>query len=220
MENQKARCRSYNIRLCLYLCFKRIFDIICSILAAVILSPVFIIAAILVKAEDNGCIFYTHRRVGLGGRHIGIYKFRSMEEGADKLEDMLTPEQLEEYSKEFKLDDDPRVTRIGRFLRKSSIDELPQLINILRGEMSFVGPRPVLPQELAMVYSEAEQQKILSVKPGLTGYWAAYGQKGSLYGNGDRQRMELYYVENRSAFLDIKILFATVSAVIYRMKHK
>ncbi len=198
----------------IYLFFKRVFDVICSVLALIILSPVLLAVAILVKREDGGPVFYKHRRVGFHGAEIAIYKFRSMRVNADKLEDMLTPEQLAQYSKEFKVDNDPRITKIGNFLRRTSLDELPQLINILKGELSFVGPRPIMEKELLTYYPGEKGVRLLSVKPGLTGYWQAYARNNALYEDGERQKMELYYVKNHSFLLDLKILFATVGAVI------
>lgn len=203
-----------------YLFFKRVFDVVCSLLALLILSPVFLAAAIIIKAEDGGAVFYTHKRVGFLGAEIGVHKFRSMRVDADRPEGLLTPGQLEQYGKEFRLDDDPRVTKIGNFLRRTCVDELPQLLNVLRGELSLVGPRPVLEQELQLYYPGEKRKRLLGVKPGLTGYWAAYGRNDALYGNGERQRMELYYVENRSTLLDLKILFSTVGAVVYRIRAK
>lgn len=196
-----------------YLCIKRLFDFTSSVLMLVILLPVFLLIAIIVKAEDGGNVFYKHQRVGINGKKIGIYKFRSMKLNADKLEDMLTSEQLEEYQREFKIDNDPRITKIGDFLRRSSLDELPQLINIIKGELSVIGPRPVIEQELSM-YESADREKFLSVKPGLTGYWQAYARNNATYESGERQKMELYYVDNASIWLDIKILFRTVYSVL------
>lgn len=109
---------------------------------------------------------------------------------------------MEQYIKEFKIDDDPRVTNIGAFLRRTSLDELPQLLNVLKGDLSIVGPRPIVEKETEM-YGE-QIAKFLSVKPGLTGYWQAYGRSNISYENGERQRMEMYYIENRSLWLDIK----------------
>lgn len=138
-----------------------------------------------------------------------------MKLNADKLEDMLTPEQLEEYKKEFKINNDPRITKIGKFLRKTSLDELPQLFNILKGELSVIGPRPVVAEELEM-YGESERAKFLSVKPGLTGYWQAYARNNATYESGERQRMELYYVDHACIWFDIKILLKTVISVFTR----
>ena len=193
----------------LYRAIKRIFDIVSSLCMVLILSPVFVLIAILVKGEDGGNVFYKHQRIGMNGKKIGIYKFRSMKLNADKLEDMLTAEQLEEYQREFKIDNDPRVTKIGDFLRRSSLDELPQLINIIKGDLSVIGPRPVIEQELSR-YEGSDREKFLSVKPGLTGYWQAYARNNATYESGKRQRMELYYVDHASVWLDIKILFRTV----------
>ena len=128
------------------------------------------------------------------------------------LEKILTPEQLEQYVKEFKIDNDPRITKIGGFLRKTSLDELPQLINILKGELSIVGPRPIVEKETEIYGSDIA--KLLSVKPGLTGYWQAYARNNATYESGERQRMEMYYVEHCSLWLDIKILCRTVFSVI------
>ena len=181
----------------------------------ILLLPVFAIISILVKAEDGGNVFYKHNRIGMNGKKIGVYKFRSMKLNADKLEDVLTPEQLEEYKREFKIENDPRITKIGNFLRKSSLDELPQLINILKGDLSVIGPRPIVEPELQR-YNEADRRKFLSVKPGLTGYWQAYARNNATYESGERQKMELYYVDHACVWLDIKILFKTVISVLKR----
>ena len=149
-----------------------------------------------------------------------------MKKHADDLEKMLTPEQLEEYHTEYKLLDDPRLLGyrkagdgsrcFGAVIRKTSIDELPQILfNILlRGNMSVVGPRPILPDELEENYSPEEQKLLLSVKPGLTGYWQAYARNDATYASGERQQMELYYIYNRSFMLDIKIILQTVVSVV------
>ncbi len=196
----------------LFLYGKRIFDITSSVLGMIVAIPIFIIIAILIKKEDGGPIFYKHRRVGLNGKTFDLYKFRTMSVGADNLLESLSVEQLENFKKEFKLEDDPRITKIGNVLRRSSLDELPQLINILRGEMSLVGPRPLVQDELANY--GINQEKLLSIKPGLTGYWQAYARNNVSYESGERQKMEMYYVEHVSLWLDIKILFKTVETVI------
>lgn len=194
---------------------KRIFDFVFSLIALIVLSPVFLVLAIIIKGQDGGPVFYKQMRIGKNGKMIGVYKFRSMKVGADCLEDVLTPEQLEQYQKEFKLEDDPRVTKIGEFLRKTSLDELPQLANILGGSLSFVGPRPVIDSEINM-YSKEEQIKFLSVKPGLTGYWQAYARNNATYATGQRQKMELHYVDKASFWFDLRILLRTVKVVITR----
>ncbi len=197
-----------------YALFKRSADIVLSLIASAVLLPVFIVISLLIRAEDGGPALYAHTRTGLNGKLIKVYKFRSMKQGADKLESFLTAEQIEEYKKEYKLPHDPRISRIGRFLRRTSLDELPQIpINILfLGNMSIVGPRPVMEEE-TLLYGE-DRSLLLSVKPGLTGYWAAYSDKNTGYASGKRQEMELYYVQSRSVLLDIKIILKTVTTVL------
>lgn len=195
-----------------YHCIKRLIDIVCSLLGIIVLSPVFLVIALLVKWEDGGNIFYGHLRIGHEGKKIRVYKFRSMKMNVGNLEKILTPEQLEQYKREFKIDNDPRITKIGNFIRKTSIDELPQLLNILKGDISIVGPRPIVEKETEVYGNEIA--KFLSVKPGLTGYWQAYARNNATYESGERQKMEMYYVDNNSLWLDIKILFKTVESVL------
>ena len=199
-------------RIGVYHFIKRAIDIVCSALGILVLLPVFLIVGFLVKWEDGGKVFYGHLRVGQNGKKIRVYKFRSMKMNVGNLEKLLTPEQLEQYKKEFKIDNDPRITRIGNFIRKTSIDELPQLLNILTGDISIVGPRPIVEKETE-IYGD-DIAKLLSVKPGLTGYWQAYARNNATYESGERQKMEMYYVDNNSLWLDIKILFKTVESVL------
>ena len=131
---------------------------------------------------------------------------------AGDLKKLLTPEQLEQYQREFKIDNDPRITKVGEFIRKTSLDELPQLFNILKGDISIVGPRPIVEEE-TKIYGK-DIVKFLSVVPGLTGYWQAYARNNATYESGERQEMEMYYVDNRSLWLDIKIFFKTFSSVL------
>lgn len=189
--------------------FKRIFDIVCSLIALIILSPVFLIMAILVKTTSEGPAFFAHKRVGKNGKEIKIYKFRSMVTNAEELIKQFTPEQKAEYEKNFKLENDPRITKVGKFMRKTSLDELPQLLNILKGDISIVGPRPVTEVETE-IYGNYRDM-LLSVKPGLTGFWAANGRSDTTYTR--RGAMEIYYVKNRSLWLDIKIIFKTFASV-------
>ena len=195
-----------------YECIKRIFDLVVSLVAVIVLSPILLVIALAIRLEDRGPILYRAQRVGRGGKPITVYKFRSMRRNADRLEDMLTPEELEEYKKNFKLEHDPRITKVGAFLRKTSLDELPQLFNILSGTLSLVGPRPVL-QEETELYGD-KRNLLLSCKPGLTGLWQVSGRSNVTYENGRRQALELQYVSQRSLWLDIKILFWTVGAVV------
>ena len=196
----------------MYRFIKRAVDIAASLLGLIVLSPVFLILAMIIRLSDGGSVFYGHTRIGYKGKKISVYKFRSMKTNAGDLEKILTPEQLEQYVKEFKIDNDPRITKIGNFIRRTSLDELPQLINILKGELSIVGPRPIVEKETE-IYGK-DIAKLLSVKPGLTGYWQAYARNNATYESGERQKMEMYYVDNCSLWLDIKILFRTVFSVI------
>lgn len=198
----------------LYMFIKRAFDIVASFFALIILSPVFLIVSLAVKLCDGGKVLFVHNRVGKDGKIIGVPKFRSMRENAEKVEDILTPEQLAIYRREYKLDNDPRLTKVGNIIRKFSIDELPQFYSILKGDMSFVGPRPLIEEEIKSNYSLSEERAILSVKPGLTGYWQAFARNNATYETGNRQKMELFYVENRSIEFDIKIILETVKRVV------
>lgn len=209
-----------------YYFFKRCFDFASSFCASILLLCPMIVIALLIMIKDFGNPFYMQKRVGQNGKEIGVLKFRSMRKNADHLEEMLTPAQLEQYKKEYKLDDDPRLIGyehdgdgnkcFGAFIRRTSIDELPQIMwNIcLKGNMSVVGPRPVLQDELEANYSNEQQKLFLSVKPGLTGYWQAYARNDATYETGKRQNMEMYYVQNQNLWLDFKIILATVGAVM------
>ena len=199
-----------------YLFTKRTFDIVSSGLFLILFSWLYLILAIVVKCSDGGTVFYRHKRVGKNGRDIYIPKFRSMKKNADRLEDMLTPEQLEQYRREYKIDNDPRITKIGKFLRKSSLDELPNIWAIFTGKISVIGPRPLMREEAEEKYG-AYMDKLLSVKPGMIGWWAANGRSNCTYDSGERQKMELYYVDHCSIWLDIKIVFKTMAGVV---RHK
>lgn len=210
----------------IYRIVKRCFDFLASFAVSIVLLLPLSILALVIVIKDFGNPFYVQKRVGQNGKELKVAKLRSMKKGADNLEKMLTPEQLEEYRREYKLSDDPRLIGykkpgdsgkcFGGFIRKASLDELPQIVwNIcIKGNMSVVGPRPILQSELEENYTPEQQTMLLSVKPGLTGYWQAYARNNATYETGERQRMELYYVQNQSLWLDIKILFATVGAVI------
>jgi lipopolysaccharide/colanic/teichoic acid biosynthesis glycosyltransferase len=160
-------------------------------------------------------VFYRHKRVGKNGKTIYIPKFRSMKKNADQLEHMLTPEQLEQYKREYKIDNDPRVTKVGAFLRKTSLDELPNVWAIFKGDISVIGPRPLMRDEVDEKFGK-DGDKLLSVKPGMIGWWAANGRSNTTYESGKRQELELYYVDHCSIGLDIKIIFKTIVKVIKR----
>ena len=198
----------------LYKFTKRIIDIIGSIIGILILIPTTLIIYLARKVlkEDKGPLFYEQLRYGKNGKVFRLYKFRSMCIGADKkLKEYLenNDEAREEFEKTHKLQNDPRITKIGNYLRKSSLDELPQMINILKGDMSFVGPRPVVEKEVEEYGTNKD--KFLSVRPGLTGYWQVNGRSNTTY--EERMKMELYYVDNCSMCLDIRIFFKTFITV-------
>ena len=193
---------------------KRSADVVFSFILLVVLCPFFLIIGLLIKMfGGKGKVFFKHERVGRGGNIFKMYKFRTMRSDAE-IENYLTPEQLEMFYKEYKLEDDPRITKIGRFLRKTSLDELPQLINVFLGQMTFIGPRPIT--EAETFFFGKDRAKLLSIKPGITGYWQAYARNSVTYESGERQRMELYYVDNRSFKLDVKIFFKTFGVLISR----
>lgn len=190
--------------------FKRFFDIVLSLLALIILSWLFIILAIAVKCSSNGPVFYGHKRIGRKGKEFKVWKFRSMVVDNRPLEEIFTPEQMEEYRRDFKVENDPRITKVGKFLRKTSLDELPQLLNILFGSMSIVGWRPILSEELER-YGD-NKELLLKIRPGLTGFWASHGRSNTTY--DERIKMELFYPVKRGFFLDIRIIFATAIGVL------
>ncbi|MFC0471070.1 sugar transferase [Halalkalibacter kiskunsagensis] len=188
-----------------YLFNKRLIDIMGSLAGLIFLSPLFLLIAILIKLEDrNGPVFFKQVRVGKNEKEFHMLKFRSMVSNAEELLESLL-EQNEVSGAMFKMKDDPRVTRIGKFIRKTSIDELPQLINVLKGEMSLVGPRPPLPREVKE-YTEYEKQRLLVI-PGCTGLWQISGR--SNIGFREMVELDLTYVENRTVWFDIKIITRT-----------
>ncbi len=196
----------------MYHIIKRAFDIIFSLVLIVVLSPLFIIISLLVLMGSRGNPFFSHYRIGKNGKVMYIYKFRTMVPNAENMIKDFTPEQKREWEENFKLKDDPRITKIGKFLRATSLDELPQLFNILKGEMSFVGPRPIIESELE--WYGKDKDKFLSVTPGLTGWWASHGRSSIKY--PERCELELYYVDHASVRLDLKILIMTVFSVFRR----
>ena len=204
--NSKISNKSFLV----YNFFKRSFDIISASIGILFLLPLFIVLAILVKLDSKGPIFFSHKRIGKNGKIIGIYKFRSMVSNSEEIFKNFTEEQKKEFEKNFKLDDDPRITKIGGFLRKTSLDELPQLLNIIKGDMSVVGPIPIVRAEVEKYGVCAD--KLFSVKPGLTGFWQANGRSDTTY--EERVQMDMYYIDNRSFLLDIRIILKTVISVI------
>ena len=201
-----------------YRFMKRTGDIFMSLILIILSSPVLIILFLILCFAGNGFPIYADRRIGKKGKEIKVLKFRSMYKDADdNPKKYLNDEQYEQFVNERKVTDDPRVTKIGRVIRKASIDELPQLLNILIGTMSVVGNRPITRFELENNYNEEQQKIFVSARPGLTGWWQVSGRNNVEYYNGERQKIELEYYEKRSLWFDTKILFKTIPAVL---KHK
>ncbi|MFH1847959.1 MAG: sugar transferase [Candidatus Omnitrophota bacterium] len=193
----------------LYDFVKRAVDIIISLACIILLSPLFVICAAAIKLESEGPFIFSQTRVGKDGKGFIFYKFRTMDEGADKLKRKLR--YLSDIDGPvFKIKEDPRVTGVGRILRRSSMDELPQFFNVLWGDMSLVGPRPALPDEVKKY--TGRQKKRLAVKPGLTGLWQVSGRNDISF--SEWIELELYYIEHRTLLLDLKILLKTLPVVL------
>ena len=199
----------------MYLFLKRVFDLMFSFFAIIFLIPlVFIIKIIYIINGDYKSIFYSQARVGKNGKMFSLYKFRSMVPNADEvLKELLKdPKYIIEWEQNQKFDNDPRITKVGRFLRKTSLDEFPQFINVLFGQMSMIGPRPLVPGELDA--HNGNHNLYESVKPGISGYWATHGRSSTNY--DERLNLEYYYCKNASLLLDIRVIFMTVYVVFKR----
>lgn len=198
----------------IYKFIKRAFDIILGLIGVIILIPIALIIKIVsLLCKDHESIFFTQNRIGLNGEEFKLYKFRSMVPNADEILFKLLKENkaaAQEYKKNKKLKNDPRITRVGKILRRTSIDELPQLINVLLGDMSLIGNRPYLPREKEDMGDSFDD--IVKTRPGITGYWQVSGKKNVTFEK--RLELEKYYSDNASLWLDIKIFFATFKAVI------
>ncbi|WP_413683779.1 sugar transferase [Prochlorococcus sp. MIT 1011] len=195
---------------------KRIGDIIFSLLVLTLGSPIFILIGILVKLSSPGAVFYIQKRVGRNYREFGCIKFRTMHKDADNLLPNLLekyPLMRKEFEKDFKLRQDPRITKLGRFLRRSSLDELPQFFNVLKGEMSVVGPRPIVSNEINK-YS-LFMEEVISVRPGLTGLWQVSGRNNLSYKK--RVELDLIYARNRNFLLDLEIIILTLGVLLFPM---
>ena len=197
---------------------KRFGDILFSLIALIVASPIFVLIALLVKLSSTGPAFYVQERVGRNYRRFGCIKFRTMySEADDLLLNLLekSPELKDEFERNFKLRKDPRITPIGVFLRRSSLDELPQFINILIGDMSLVGPRPIVEKEIARydVMSDDRMDIIVSVRPGLTGLWQVSGRNNLTYHR--RVELDLIYVTERSLLLDFKVILRTFGVLLF-----
>ena len=188
---------------------KRLMDIVCSLSGLIILLPVFIVVSVLIKIDSAGPVLFKQNRVGKNGKVIKMYKFRSMVKNAEDIKYKLM-DQNEMDGPMFKIKCDPRITRVGRFIRKTSIDELPQLINILKGEMSLVGPRPSLLDEVEKF--EPWMKERLTVKPGLTCIWQVNGRNDIKF--NEWMQMDIKYVRERCILLDIKLIIKTFSVFL------
>ncbi|MFB2939097.1 sugar transferase [Aerosakkonemataceae cyanobacterium BLCC-F154] len=193
---------------------KRSFDIVFSLAVLILFSPIYLVLALLIAISSPGPIFYLQKRIGKNHRPFKCIKFRTMVTNADEiLQDMLArhPELRQEYADNFKLKNDPRITRIGKFLRVTSLDEFPQFLNVLKGEMSVVGPRPLVPDELFMYGRYID--KVLTIKPGITGIWQVSGRNDIPYDR--RVKIDVYYVNNRHLLLDFWVVFKTIGVVLF-----
>ncbi|WP_373539650.1 sugar transferase [Chamaesiphon sp.] len=188
---------------------KRLFDIVFSLSVLVLCAPIYLVLAVAIACTSSGSIFYIQERVGRHHRHFGCIKFRTMIPDADRLlhEMMASSEDLrQEFSENFKLKEDPRITRIGKFLRTTNLDEFPQFINVLKGEMSVVGPRPLVPEEIERYGNQID--RVLTIRPGITGLWQVSGRNDLPYAK--RIRIDVSYVKRRSFWLDLRIVCKTV----------
>ena len=199
----------------LYKVIKRTFDIVVSLVGCIFLLPIIIIVKIsYIISKDHNSIFYTQTRIGKNGKEFKLYKFRSMIPNADEVLKKLleNPIYKDEWQRNQKLENDPRITKMGKILRKTSLDELPQMINVLKGDMSMIGPRPLVKGELDAHHGNHAIYE--SVRPGITGWWAVNGRSATTYEK--RLELEYYYCENCSLILDIKCFFMTITTVLHK----
>ena len=205
---------SFSIRKTLYFIIKRLFDIFCSLVGCIFLLPIALIVKIsYLLSGDSKTIFYKQKRIGKNGKFIYIYKFRSMVVNADEVLKKLLkdPKYKKEWDENQKFENDPRITKMGKILRRTSLDEVPQFINVLKGDLSLIGPRPLIEGELDAHNGNHEIYE--AVKPGITGWWAANGRSATTYEK--RLELEYYYVKHCSILLDIKCIFRTIKAVVF-----
>lgn len=199
---------NYRKGVCYYF-IKRTMDIICSFLGIIIFSPIMLGVAVAIKLNSKGPVIFSQERVGKNGKLFKMYKFRSMVVEAEELLDKLR-DKNEMTGPMFKMKKDPRVTKVGKFIRKTSLDELPQLFNVIKGEMSLVGPRPNLPREVVR-FTDYQKIKLL-VKPGLTCYWQVMGRSNIDF--DEWMELDVRYINERSTFLDLKLIFKTFSVFL------
>ena len=186
---------------------KRLFDILFSLVVIVVGAIPLAVVCIVIVADSPGMPLYSQKRVGRGGRAMRIWKLRTMVADADDLACHLTPEQIDQWEREHKVDDDPRITRVGRFLRSTGLDELPQFWSALKGDMSIIGPRPITTGELSWLGEDVDEY--LSVRGGITGLWQVTDRNEATWESGERKAIELDYVRRASLALDARIFIAT-----------
>jgi lipopolysaccharide/colanic/teichoic acid biosynthesis glycosyltransferase len=210
-RQQQRRIASWERNMKQLLLIKRALDILLSATAILMFSPLFILVGLCIYIENPGPIFYMQTRVGLNGRTFPFYKFRSMVMNADQMKDELMDQNESGGGVIFKMKKDPRVTKIGRFIRRFSIDEMPQFLNVLIGDLSIVGPRPPVPREVAEY--TLEDRKRLHVKPGLTCFWQIQGRSEIPF--DEQVRLDLQYIRSSGPKSDLAIMFKTVPAVLF-----
>lgn len=198
----------------IYQIVKRILDIIFSILGIIIFIPFAVIISIIIRIDSEGNIFYLHDRIGKNGKKIKVIKFRTMYKNNEEIFNKMSEYKKQQYYTNYKIQDDERITKFGKFLRKYYIDEVPQLLNVLKGDMSLIGPRPIIYEE-TLKYGK-NKNKFLSVKPGITGYWQINAYDEMTY--EERIKNELFYVENFSFKLDLIIFFKTIKKILIHKK--
>ncbi len=194
-----------------YRIIKRIFDIAISLLALILLFPFLLVFSLIIFLTDFHNPFYLQERIGKNGKPFSIIKFRSMRHDAHDLDKYFSGEQKDKFFSEYKVENDPRITSVGKFIRKFSIDELPQVLNVLSGQMSIIGPRPLTLEET--YFFGEDRELLLSVTPGITGLWQVSGRNALTYESGKRQECELRYVNNFGFKMDIIVFFKTFKAV-------
>ena len=206
MQSKKRKNSSH-----IYLFVKRLSDIVFSAIILLVFLPIWLIVSIAVMIDTKATPLYVQERIGKNGKPFSILKFRTMVKDSDNVEKYLHGEDLEIWKRERKVDNDPRITKVGRFLRRTSLDEVPNFLNVLIGQMSVVGPRPITKDEL-LAYGE-NVDDLLSVRPGITGWWQVEARNDADFKSGERQDMELYYVANACFKLDALIFLKTFKAM-------
>ena len=201
-----------------YRFLKRLFDFVFSLCVSVVLFIPIVVVCAFICLESSGSPVYAQERVGKGGKTIKILKLRSMVSDAGDVQKYLSPEQLHQWEVERKVDDDPRITKVGQFIRKCSIDEMPQFLNVLNGDLSVIGPRPITRDELEQHFSDEEKAELLSVQPGITGLWQATDRNEATFETGLRQKIELHYARNRCLQMDWKCFIGTFKAMFGKNK--